>query len=156
MGIDDRSDALSKKQPEKSYRKKKTRPDKCGKCGLGPEEEDFYPSEPNICKACHQERESIMKLKSQKTWKPIPENDPDLSSECPPSPEYDEFLKKTFAPRDTPTQTVILDFGRCSWALTWIRSCVSEGQTLEDVLVREIAEKVPGDWLKAHLLDGAR
>jgi hypothetical protein len=45
---------------------------------------------------------------------------------------------------------VLLDFSECEWILCWLREQTES--TPSELLLRELASKVPAEWLKTHLL----
>ena len=70
-----------------------------------------------------------------------------------------ENVVEHFEPEDLAANPLIvtLDFSAYPWALEWLNDSDNHYQSPTELMVREIAEKVPADWLKNYLLNnGAR
>jgi len=121
-----------------AYRGKKTKPDKCSKCGKGTDETDFYASEVYVCKPCHLAKSKANKAKQKKLWTSVKET-------------HTIPVNGPVTTNDTTTlqQHVIqLDFRKCPWALDWFREQFVE----KHISVLGIARKVPSEWLKERML----
>jgi hypothetical protein len=129
---------------KKKYRGKKLHPNTCTICGKGPQDTEFYPSEPYRCKPCHQDKARERKAKRLKTWTPLPVEEEVKMDNRGTTCEQEPLSYN-------PSTMIHLDFRRCLWALAWALEQSPNGNLAEHI-VMEICEKVPEVWLKDFMM----
>jgi hypothetical protein len=145
----------------------------CKKCGRTEEETKFFPSISHQCVECQYARQKASRDKKRKLYTPEPPpavnpvpSDFESAQEqalreidsvpevmiCPDTQTEIKLRSWTEDLQPPKINIVTMDFSPYPWALDWLKGHMNGNPDVGAALVRECAERVPPEWLKAHLM----